>query len=256
MRIDSEKCVGCRLCLPYCPVGAIKFAKNKCLIDEGECVECYVCSRSKVCPKDAFQKVPLEWPRTLRHLFSSVQVTHELTEMAGRGTEEVKTNDVTGRYGFGEIGFTVDVGRPGVGTSFGDVEKIAKALAEVGVEFEPLNPVTSLMVDKQTGKLQEAVLKERVLSCIIECKTTLDKFPLVYNALNDVAEHVNTVFSVGCICRVNPDGTIPIKKVLDNIGAYYRPNGKTNIGLGRSQKKRTVPSKMQAKVTRQDPASW
>lgn len=233
MRINQNKCVGCRLCVPYCPIGAIKAVKNKCLIDEDECVECYVCYRSHVCPKEAFQKVPLEWPRTLRHLFSSVQVTHELTNMAGRGTEEVKTNDVTGRYGFGEVGFTVDVGRPGVGASLGEVEKIAKALAQVGVEFEPLNPLTSLMIDRKTGELQEVVLKERVLSCIIECKTSLDKVPFVLDALNNVAKHIETVFSVGCICRVNPDGTIPIKGILDNIGVSYRPNGKTNIGLGK-----------------------
>lgn len=231
MRINAKKCVGCRLCLPYCPVGAIRVIGNKCVVDEDECVECYVCYRSKVCPKEAFQKMTLKWPRTIRHQFSSAPATHESTGMAGRGTEEMKTNDVTGRYGFGEIGFTVDVGRPGIGTSLEDVEKILKAIAPVGVEFEPKNPVTMLMVEEKRGVLANEVKKERVLSCIIEFKTSESKLPYVVKALEDVAKRINTVFTVGCISRVKPDGKIPIKDLLDKSGIFYRPNGKTNLGL-------------------------
>ncbi|WP_198468620.1 hypothetical protein [Acetomicrobium sp. S15 = DSM 107314] len=36
-----------------------------------------------------------------------------------------------------------ELGRPGTGTRFYDVEKIAKACAAFGVEFEPQNPVTA-----------------------------------------------------------------------------------------------------------------
>jgi hypothetical protein len=35
-------------------------------------------------------------------------VPHESTGIEGRGTEEVKTNDVTGRVNIGEVGFTIE----------------------------------------------------------------------------------------------------------------------------------------------------
>ena len=56
MRIDEEKCVGCYLCLDYCPTGAIRPLldeknpqKRKSGIDEDECMECGVCLRSGIC---------------------------------------------------------------------------------------------------------------------------------------------------------------------------------------------------------------
>lgn len=231
MRINTEKCVGCRMCVPYCPVGAIKVTGRKCAVDEDECVECYVCYRSNVCPMEAFQKTPLKWPRTIRHQFSSAPAAHESTGIGGRGTEEMKTNDVTGRYGLGEVGFTVDVGRPGVGTTLEEVEKITRAIAKMRVGFEPKNPVTMLMMSKERGIFPEEVKKERVLSCIIEFKISEDEFLSVIGALKDVAKRVDTTFTVGCIGRAKPDGEIPLKKLLDETGISYRPNGKTNLGL-------------------------
>jgi hypothetical protein len=233
--------------MPYCPVEAIKYQGNekKCVIDEDRCVECYVCYRAKICPKEAFEMVLLGWPRIIRHTFSSprkVQKSQLETGIGGRGTEEMKTNDVTGRYRFGDAGFTIDVGRPGVGTRLEEAEKIAMAISRIGVEFEPLNPLSFLMSDKQTGKLRDDVKKERVLSCIIEFKTSIDKLPLVLDVLRNVANQVDTVFSVGCICRVNDDGTIPIKEALERIGVPYRPNGKVNIGLGKPKRKRKIVS--------------
>ena len=125
------------------------------------------------------------------------------------------------------------MGRPGIGTTFEDVEKISMAVAKVGVEFEQMNPVTKLMTDKITGKLRDDIKRERILSCILEFKTKDTKTLSVVNALMDVSKSVNTVFSVGCICRCGPDGTIPVKIMLDEAGIFYRPNGKINIGLGR-----------------------
>ena len=241
MRINPVKCVGCRTCVPYCPVVAIKYQVNekKCVIDQDLCVECYVCHRAKICPKAAFEVVPLGWPRILRHTLSSprkVQKSQLETGIGGRGTEEMKTNDVTGRYGYGEVGFTIDVGRPGLGTRLEEAEKIAMAISRIGVEFEPLNPLSYLMSDRQAGKLRDDVRKERVLSTIIEFKTSIEKLPLVINVLRNVAKEVDTVFSVGCICRVNDDGTVPIKEILDKIGVSYLPNGKVNIGLGKAKR--------------------
>lgn len=233
MRINLEKCIGCMECIPYCPARAIIATGNKCTVDEDRCFECYTCLTSGICPVDALEKVPLKWPRILRHIFSSVTMAHKWTGIDGRGTAEMKTNDVTGRYRHGEVGFTVDVGRPGVGTTFEDVEKISLAVAKVGVEFEQMNPVTKLMTDKTTGKLRDDIKRERLLSCILEFKTKDTKAVSVINALMDVSKLVNTVFSVGCISRCRPDGTIPVKTMLEEAGIFYRPNGKINIGLGR-----------------------
>jgi len=232
MRINLEKCIGCMECVPYCPAEAIIATGNKFMVDEDRCFECYICIRAEICPVDAFQKVPLKWPRTLRHLFSSMTMIHKGTGIDGRGTAEMKTNDVTGRYHHGEVGFTVDVGRPGVGTTFEDVEKISMAVGKIGVEFEKMNPVTKLMSHKSTGRIRDDIKMERILSCVLEFKTKDTKTVSIINALRDVAKLVSTVFSVGCICRCKPDGTVPVKSILDEADIFYRPNGKINIGLG------------------------
>ena len=233
MRINLEKCIGCMECIPYCPARAIIARGDKCIVDEGRCFECYVCLTSGICPVDALEKIPLKWPRILRHSFSSVAMIHKGTGIDGRGTAEMKTNDVTGRYRHGEVGFTVDVGRPGIGATFEDVEKISMAVARVGVAFEQMNPLTKLMRDKTTGRLRHDIKNERILSCLLEFKTKDTKTVSVINTLREVSKLVNTVFSVGCICRCRPDGTIPVKNMLDEAGIFYRPNGKINIGLGR-----------------------
>ena len=56
-----------------------------------------------VCPTSAITPDDLSWPRVVRRAFSDPIVTHESTGVHGRGTEEVKTNDVTNRVGVGEV---------------------------------------------------------------------------------------------------------------------------------------------------------
>src|SRR5688500_5965168 len=117
---------------------------KRATIDRDECVECYTCFNGlsqehlnptlvrtvrrmfaamrirfepepDVCPTAAFEPDELTWPRVVRRAFSDPRVPHESTGVEGRGTEEVKTNDVTGRVGPGDVGFTIELGRPGVG---------------------------------------------------------------------------------------------------------------------------------------------
>jgi formate hydrogenlyase subunit 6 len=50
-RIDyyPKRCIGCRLCEKYCPVGAVKFyRKGKIDFDLGLCITCGMCQ--DVCP--------------------------------------------------------------------------------------------------------------------------------------------------------------------------------------------------------------
>ncbi len=123
--------------------------------------------------------------------------------------------------------------RANLTASDAEVEKIAMVVAKLGVEFEPMNPANQLMIDRRTGRFRDDVKTERVMSCVLEFKVDQAKLLAVVNALTEVAKKIDTVFSVGCICRCLPDGTVPIKAVLDQAGIFYRPNGKTNIGLGR-----------------------
>jgi hypothetical protein len=151
----------------------------------------------------------------------------------GRGTEEMKTNDVTGRFRSGDVGFMIDVGRPGIGATFADVARIALAVGKIEVEFEPLNPVTFLMADKSTGGLRDDVRMERVHSAIIEFKTNISKVGAVMEALERVSKEVDTVFSIGAACKVESDGSVPLIATLEKMNLRYRANGKVNVGLGR-----------------------
>jgi hypothetical protein len=89
------------------------------------------------------------------------------------------------------------------------------------------------MADTSTGKFKEDVLSERILSCILEFKIDEKHLLTVIDTFKKVGKEIDTVFSVGCISRCKPDGSIPVKPVLDKAGIFYQPNAKINIGLGR-----------------------
>ncbi len=233
MKIDEEKCITCELCVPYCPMEAISMKDDVAVIDHDECVDCHVCLRAGVCPVDCIIFEPAPWPRSLRATFSDPIVDHKVTGVAGRGTEEMKTNDVTGRFKRGWVGIGLEFGRPGTGTRFHDVEKAAQVMAKLGVKFEPKNPVTFLMEDVTTGKIKEEVLNEKVLSAIIECVFPIEKLKDVLMALEEVSKEADTVFSVACINRAEPDGSFPVERILSELGIPYYMNGKNNVGLGR-----------------------
>jgi NAD-dependent dihydropyrimidine dehydrogenase PreA subunit len=235
LEIDQNKCERCTLCIAYCPVGAIKIDKKqkRIYIDQDECVECSACWRSGVCEYDALIKPELKWPRTVRSSLSDPLIIHPETRIPGRGTEEIKTNDVTGRFGPGYAGMAIEMGRPGIATSMRDVEKVTKRLAAIGVELEPLNPVTTFVKDKNTGILSPELINERVLSAIIEFKVPLEKVSLVIQELEGVANELDTVFSFGISSIVDKNGNIPLMNILNQIGQNTSVNGKTNVGLGR-----------------------
>lgn len=239
MQIDKEKCTGCEVCHPYCTVGAIHSVEKRggeeliSIIDQDECVECGVCHRANICPTDAIYPVELKWPRSVRGVFSDPLTMHKDTGIAGRGTEEMKTNDVTGRIRRGHAGVAIELGRPGVGTRFKDVDIMAQAVAKAGAAFEPKNPVTFLMVDKATGKIREDILNEKALSAIIECDIEMDKLENLLSVIKATAPKLDTVFSLDLICKVGEKGEIETLPIAQKAGLNPRPNTKNNIGFGR-----------------------
>jgi NAD-dependent dihydropyrimidine dehydrogenase PreA subunit len=233
MKIDEEKCIGCFECIDYCPVGAIKEGENTAYIEQDECVECGVCLKVAACALDALYQPLLEWPRILRSQFSDPRTVHPATMVYGRGTDESKTNEITNRYPRGYVGIAAELGRPCIGTRLKDVEKVAKAILPLGVEFEKDNPTYYLFEDVKEGKMRADVLNERVLSAILEFKVPLEKVSEVLNVLRKVADEIETVMSIDIGAKLDPDGSNPAVDIARNAGFNVRPNGKTNLGLGR-----------------------
>jgi hypothetical protein len=173
----------------------------------------------------------------VRKYFSDPVATHEATGIQGRGTEESKTNDVTHRCGPGEVGVAIEVGRPTIGMSLLDVQKITRALARSGIhEIEKHNPIHSMIANEATGDLKPELLGERVLSAIIELQVEWSKLSGILHTLKEVAKEVDSVFCIDVFTVVGPGLRIP-EEVAEGIraeGFAWRPNAKINMGLGRA----------------------
>ena len=264
MKINPSKCVACGNCTYVCPMGAIYIDPviHRATINDDACVECYACFNGlsqehlpprvvrtirkvlaflrirfdpepDVCPTAAFEPDELTWPRVVRRAFSDPRVPHESTGVEGRGTEEVKTNDVTGRVKLGEVGFTIEFGRPGVGVRFREIQEACWALAQAGVTFEKKNPITSLMKDVSTGTLREDILGEKVMSAIVEVKAAATRTEEIIRLVWDVEKRIHTVVSIGVGVRCDADGEDTIvAPILERLG-YKLERAKTNAGLGR-----------------------
>jgi ferredoxin len=264
MQISQEKCVACGNCTYVCPMGAIYIdpVAKRAKINRDECVECYACYNGlskehlppktvrvvrkamrallmrfepdpDICPTDAIEPDELAWPRVVRRAFSDPRVPHESTGIAGRGTEEVKTNDVSNRVSPGEVGFTVEFGRPGVGARFFQIQEMSRALAAAGVRFEPKNPVTTLMTNTDTGDIREDILDEKVLSAILELKVPIERAEEIIRIVWEVEKRIDTIVVIGAGVRCDPDGEErTLAPVLEKLG-YHPQRAKTNLGLGR-----------------------
>jgi ferredoxin len=264
MIINQKKCVACGNCVPVCPMGAIYIdpAKNRAQINDDACVECGTCYRGlstenlnpalvrtirriakwfrfrfepepDVCPTAAFEMNELEMPRLIRQIFSDPVVEHTSTGIKGRGTEEVKTNDVNPRVDTGEVGYTIEFGRPGVGVRFYEIQQMTRTLAENGVKFERKNPVTHLMTDVNKGDLRPDILDEKILSAIVEIKTDINEVEKVLDIVHQVNRQIDTVIAIGISTRCDENGEDPLlAPLLDDLGYSYS-RAKTNMGLGR-----------------------
>lgn len=235
MVINQEKCIGCGMCIPYCGPKAISIQNKKAYIDLDICVECGNCKFAGVCPKDAIVQQTLVMPRQIRAIFSNAREKSPNTGIPGRGTEEMKTNDVTNRFPVGKIGFACEMGRPATGTSFKDVETIAKVVVAHGGKLEEENPSAIVFEPGNTGIIKEEFKNERALSFIIEAMIEESELPGLLVDLKDAQTQVDTIFSVDVISRM-VDGKIPSDALLEQAGVQRRPNGKTCVGLGRARK--------------------
>jgi hypothetical protein len=151
------------------------------------------------CPVDAIAESPnvFDYPRALRRYFSDPSSTHAATGIQGRGTEESKTNDVTRRCGPKQVGVAIEIGRPTLGMSLLDIQKITRAIARAGVhKIEPHNPIHSMIADEATGDLKPEMLGERVLSAIIEIKVKRAELRGILRTLKEVAKEVDSVFCI------------------------------------------------------------
>ena len=264
MRINPDKCVACGNCTYVCPVGAISVDPviNRATVNRDECVECYACyyglsterlnpvlvrtirklfqiarlrfdPEPDICPTSAFEPENLQWPRVVRRAFSDPRATHESTGVQGRGTEEVKTNDVTQRVKQGEVGFTIEFGRPGVGVWFRDIQKMTQALAKANVPFEKKNPLTFLMSDVSTGTLKPDILDEKVLSAIVEIRVTVDRTEQIIHLVHEVEKNIDSVVALGVGTRCDENGEEHVvAPILERLG-YRLERAKTNTGLDR-----------------------
>ena len=237
MMIDGSKCVGCSKCVTYCPIGCMSIVDKVAVIDDEACVECGVCMRNSGCPTDAIGPSELVYPRLVRRSFSDPYARHTNTKHlhGGRGTEEIKTNDVTGVvHSLDKVEIGIEMGRPGIGAYFFDVEIICKAVAKFGVEFAHENPLTTYMTNLETGEFDPELLNEKVLSCIIEFETDTEKLLPILDAVKEASEKVQTVFSVCVICKVDDNNKTIVETKIAEAGYNIREaSSKTNMGLGR-----------------------
>ena len=237
MKIDPDKCTGCGDCLSYCPAGAIvrpPEEPHRAMVLEGLCFECSLCRHLDICPDSAFveSEATAAYPRFLRALFSDPNRPHDKTLIPGRGTEESKTNDVTGRVRRNQIGICIEFGRPGIGCTFLDISSLTKRLTKLGVTFCDKNPLTTLM-NGETGSFPEELKEQRILSSILEIQVDSDALEEVMAAILEAADEIETVFSLSVISRWGEDDHLRIRKRLEDLGISVAPNAKLNLGLGR-----------------------
>ena len=156
--------------------------------------------------------------------------TARQTKVPGRGTEEMKTNEVTGRFPPGFAGISVELGRPGVGARLADAGILGKALRGMGISLEPKNPLTGLL-NPVTGDCLPEVAGEKVLSAIIEFLVPAERVAEVLGTIRRLSAEISTVISVDLVYRNTPVSNV-LETVLE-LGETPYPNGKTNVGLGR-----------------------
>lgn len=235
MYIDKTLCKNCLDCIPVCPMGAILLEDKEVSIVYESCVECGVCLRMNICEQAAIKQVDeIPYPRVLRAVFSDPVQTHKSTGVQGRGTEEMKTNDATGLFKKGKIGFSIEIGRPSLGAYLRDLDKVIRKVTAMGVEFAADNPVVPLIADRKTGALKPEILGEKVMSAIAEFMIPEDRtIDFIREIVQFLDTEIDAVATMSVISRADEKGISGVFKLLKTNGINYYPNGKVNIGMAK-----------------------
>ena len=147
--------------------------------------------------------------------------------------EEIKTNDARRVYIDDLVGVSAEVGRPGIGASFHDVQCITRALVECGARFAVDNPLMELFVDPARGMLAPEILNERVLSIIVECLVPEADLEQTLRNLVDASSLLSVPVLLSVAGAYASDGTTPYQRVLEKMKLEYLPTGKMNLGFAR-----------------------
>ena len=235
MKINPDLCITCLECINFCPMYCIEETDDGVQIDQDECVECGVCLHSEICPVEAIYRPEesLVYPRAIRMQMSDPSAEHPTFKAWGRGTEEAKTNDVTGKFSHGEYGMLFEFGRPVTGTRLTEVEKITRAVCAHRYEILKENPVFGLLEDKENGIMRKEYRNEKVLSIILEIRFEAERLPEVIQTIFPLLDDLDTVVSVGLVTRFSENGDLPVIRELQASEVVVRPNAKINVGLGR-----------------------
>ena len=105
------------------------------------------------------------------------------------------------------------------------------AVSALDVEFEPCNPVTSMMSDAKAGKFKDDLLNEKVLSAIIEFGIKTEQLPELFSILQKVEKEIDSVFSLDIACLLNPDGSNPTESYIAKSGLWVAPTVKQMLVL-------------------------
>ncbi|MFC2042350.1 hypothetical protein ACFLTV_02490, partial [Chloroflexota bacterium] len=150
------------------------------------------------------------------------------------------TNDVEGLLRHGEAVIVVELGRPHLGTTFLDVQKVVQTLIPFGMRLDlqyptldERSPLTELATDAAKGIFRPEILGERTGWELLKLVVPEKGVPEVVRSLQRVAKEIDTVFALDIVSRVAQDGSTVAERLADEIGVAPAPNCKTNVGLGR-----------------------
>lgn len=256
--IDRSKCTGCLDCIPYCPVSAIVEIANEgsVAIDPVRCTECGVCWQTDVCPTGAIVARELAWPRTLRGKFHNFHAPYRATPIMAEVSHPLGPggtvqsfpshqfpseldDDFKGKLQPGENVVIVELGRPHLGTTFRDVQKVAQALLpvglKVGLQYPPSDertPLNELMVDSVKAIFRRDILDERTGWVVFKMLIRQEERPRVLQTLLNVAGEIDTVFAVNILSRVENSISSITARIAAETGVKPSASCKTNVGLG------------------------
>ena len=110
---------------------------------------------------------------------------------------------------------------------------MTRELAKMDLTFEKRNPVTNLMTNPSAGDIREDILNEKILSAIVEFKTSMKNVPAVLRKIREVAKRLDTVVAIGAAARCDENGDNELEEILRQEEFDF-VRGKTNLGLGRA----------------------